>query len=71
MTRHYFHIRTGPRVELDAEGVDCADLAAAKRHAATLAAARRPQDAEDWQIEIADAAGQYLATVDRDGVVAT
>lgn len=69
MAVHFFHIRTGPRVELDAEGVDCADLAAAKRHAVALAAERHGDDG-DWRIEIADAAGQYLASVDRNGVVA-
>ncbi len=69
MAHHYFHIRTGSRVELDSDGVDCVDLAAAKRHAADLAAARDQKDA-DWRIEIADAAGQYLASVDSEGVVA-
>jgi len=69
MALHYFHIRTGPRVELDAAGVECADLAAAKRHAVTLAE-QRHAEAGDWRIEIADAAGLYLASVDRDGVVA-
>ena len=70
MTLHYFHLRTASRVELDPEGVDCANLAAAKRHAIALAAARGEGDDGDWRIEIADAAGQYLASVDNDGVVA-
>ena len=70
MTLHYFHLRTASRVELDSNGVDCADLAAAKRHAVALAAARSESDVGDWRIEIADAAGQYLASVDKEGVVA-
>lgn len=73
MPVHYFHVRSGSRVELDTYGTDCADLAAAKRHAQGLAAAadRAPDEGPDgWRIEIADAGGQYLASVDRDGVVA-
>lgn len=69
MAVHFFHLRTGPRVELDTEGVDLEDLAAAKRHAVALAQRRHGDDA-DWRIEIADAAGQYLASVDRHGVIA-
>ncbi|MDO9487415.1 MAG: hypothetical protein Q7J32_03500 [Sphingomonadaceae bacterium] len=70
MTLHFFHIRSGSRVELDGEGTDCADLAAAKRHAVTLAGTRVDSDDTDWRIEIADEAGQYLASIDRQGVVA-
>lgn len=69
MALHFFHLRSGPRVELDTQGIDCVDLAAAKRHAVELAAGQGARD-DDWRIEIADAAGQYIASVDRNGVVA-
>ncbi|MFC3713808.1 DUF6894 family protein [Sphingoaurantiacus capsulatus] len=76
MPTYYFHLRFGPRVQLDSEGADFADLAAAKREAITSAAARisaqqHPgDDPTDWRIEIADAGGQHVATVDPSGVVA-
>lgn len=76
MPRYYFHLRVGARAELDAEGVECADLSAAKRHAIEIAGARvgaAPRASDDsagWRIEIADAGGQYLAAIDADGVIA-
>lgn len=71
MAIHFFHLRSGSRVELDTQGLDCPDLAAAKRHAQEIAASAAADDgAADWRIEIADAGGQYLASVDRHGVVA-
>jgi surface antigen len=67
MPLYYFHQRLGPRVQLDGEGRDCADLAEAKRHAID-----HPPSGEgdDWRIEIADAGGQHVATIDPSGVVA-
>lgn len=71
MAIYYFHIRTGARVELDPDGIDCPDLAAAKRHGLALVSERRSEPIGDgWRIEIADQGGQYLASVDQDGVVA-
>lgn len=73
MAIYYFHIRTGARVELDSQGIDCADLAAAKRHALDVVVARRGEASGDdpaWRVEIADQGGQYLASVDPEGVVA-
>jgi hypothetical protein len=73
----FFHLRVGPRAELDSHGVDLPDLAAAKRHAIVTAPdrvrgrVRRTDDPSSWRIEIADAAGQYLATVNCDGVLAS
>ncbi len=74
MAIYYFHIRSGARVELDSDGIDCPDLAAAKRHGIALVSDRRAQTpdagAAGWRVEIADQGGQYLASVDGDGVVA-
>lgn len=76
MPTFYFHLRLGPRVQLDGEGSPCADLAAAKRHAIAsaeerIAAQKHPtDDVTDWRIEIADAGGQHVATVGPSGVVA-
>lgn len=76
MPLFYFHLRVGPRVELDSVGSEFSDLAAAKRHAIDTAPdrirgrVRRTDDASAWRIEIADEAGQYLATVDCNGVMA-
>lgn len=76
MAIFYFHLRVGPRAELDNDGVDLPDLAAAKRHAIETAPdrvrgrVRRSDDPSAWRIEIADAAGQYLATVNCEGVLA-
>lgn len=72
----YFHLRVGPRVELDSQGEELADVAMAKRHAIVTAPdrvrgrVRRSDDPSAWRIEIADAAGQYLATVNCEGVLA-
>lgn len=68
MALHYFHVRTGARVELDSVGTDCSDIAEAKRHALALAE-RASGDDGDWRIELADAAGLHLASIDRDGVI--
>ena len=76
MPLYFFHLRVGPRVELDSAGTEVPDLAAAKRHAIDTAPdrvrgrVRRTDDASAWRIEIADDAGQYLATVNCDGVMA-
>ena len=76
MAIFYFHLRVGPRAELDPNGLDLPDLAAAKRHAIDTAPervrgrVRRTDDPSAWRIEIADAAGQYLATVNCEGVLA-
>ena len=71
----YFHFRVGTRVELDSDGIELADLAAAKRHAVDSAPARvrgkvrRTDDPSAWRIEIADDAGQNVAMVNCDGVM--
>ena len=76
MSLYYFHLRVGPRVELDQDGAEFPDLAAAKRHAIASAPdrvrgrVRRTDDPSAWRIEIADDAGQYVATVNCDGVMA-
>jgi hypothetical protein len=77
MATFYFHLRVGSRVELDPQGAELPDLAAAKRHAIVTAPdrvrgrVRRGDDPSAWRIEIADDAGQYLASVNCDGVLAT
>lgn len=76
MPLFYFHLRVGPRVVLDPDGVDLPDEAAAKRHAIETAGervrgrVRRSDDPSAWRIEIADAAGQNIATVNCEGVLA-
>lgn len=76
MAIFYFHLRVGPRVELDTDGTELPDIAAAKRHAIVTAPdrvrgrVRRTDDPSAWRIEIADGAGQYLATVNCEGVLA-
>lgn len=76
MAIFYFHLRVGPRVELDPEGTELPNIAAAKRHAIMTASdrvrgrVRRTDDPSAWRIEIADHAGQYLAMVNCDGVLA-
>jgi hypothetical protein len=73
MPIYFFHLRTGPRVHLDSDGRECADLAEAKRHAIATAAERirhSGDGGEAWRVEIADAGGQYLAAVGPTGVLA-
>ena len=77
MATFYFHLRVGPRVELDTDGTELPDIAAAKRHAILTAPdrvrgrVRRSDDPSAWRIEIADEAGQYQATVNCEGVLAS
>ncbi len=67
--RFYFHLRDGDVVELDREGTDLADLAAARREATAAAREQMSEKLRDGvlrltpQFEIADEAGQFVDTI--------
>jgi hypothetical protein len=69
MPRYYFHIRRGVQTSEDKEGMECKDVEAARNEAALSARelmadrlkSGLPLDGDSF--EIADAAGEVLATV--------
>jgi hypothetical protein len=75
MSRYYFHVRGKDQVDLDTEGIDLPDSAAARREA--IAAARDmvveavvgDTAIDHRRIEVVSASGELVATIPLQSVI--